>query len=114
MFEHEGRFYLVDYKSNYLGPLPSNYAPAALLTPMGHHHYFLQYHLYLVALHRHLATRVPAYDYDRHMGGALYLFLRGLSKARGPDTGVFFDLPPRDIVEQLSSALSGGPPGGRA
>jgi exodeoxyribonuclease V beta subunit len=74
---------------------------------MAHHHYFLQYHVYLVALHRHLASRLAGYSYEDHMGGVLYLFLRGMSKERGPETGVFFDRPERDVVEELSRVLGG-------
>src|SRR6185312_15924082 len=78
IFEHGGRYYVVDYKSNHLGSVASAYRAPALALPMAHHHYYLQYHVYLVALHRHLGTRLPGYSYDRHMGGVLYLFLRGM------------------------------------
>ena len=107
VFEHGGRYFIVDYKSNYLGRTPSSYAPRALTRPMAEHHYYLQYHLYLVALHRHLKAKLPGYEYGKHVGGAYYLFLRGMSCERGPATGVFFDLPEERTVEALSRALDG-------
>ncbi len=108
VFEHGGRYFIVDYKSNHLGDTASSYAPAALARPMAEHHYYLQYHLYLVALHRHLKAKLAGYAYGKHMGGAYYLFLRGMSRERGHRTGVFFDLPEERTVEALSRALDGG------
>jgi exodeoxyribonuclease V beta subunit len=107
VFEHGGRYYVVDYKSNHLGKTPSSYVPAALHHPMAEHHYYLQYHLYLVALHRYLKARLADYSYKRHMGGAYYLFLRGMSRERGPRTGIFHDLPEEKAIEALSKALDG-------
>ncbi len=105
VFMHGGRFYLVDYKSNRLGPRAEDYAHPALVRAMSEHHYFLQYHLYCVALHRHLALRVPQYDYERHFGGVFYLFLRGMAPEHGPGTGIYFDRPPAALIESLERAL---------
>ncbi len=105
VFEHAGRFYLIDYKSNHLGDHPDDYRGARLVETMAHHHYYLQYHLYAVALHRHLRLRVVDYDYDRHFGGVRYLFLRGMSPAHAPGCGVFADRPSRALVEALSALL---------
>ncbi len=106
VFEHDGRFYLVDYKSNHLGDHTGDYGPGRLVEAMAHHHYYLQYHLYVVALHRHLRLRLCDYDYDRHFGGVRYLFLRGMSPAHPPGCGVFTDRPPRELVEGLSALLA--------
>ena len=76
--EHAGRWYVVDYKSNWLGPAPGDYAPAALAEAMRAGGYTLQSLIYLVALHRYLAVRLPGYDYEHHFGGAFYLFVRGI------------------------------------
>jgi exodeoxyribonuclease V beta subunit len=108
VFEYDGRFYVADYKSNHLGVGPSAYGEKALVESMAQHHYFLQSHLYLVALHRFLGTRLPNYDYERHVGGSVYLFLRGMSPARGASTGVFFDLPPKSTILELSALLDTG------
>jgi exodeoxyribonuclease V beta subunit len=105
VFEHDGRFYLADYKSNWLGPGPADYTPPALNAAMAEHRYDLQYLVYTVALHRYLRLRVADYDYARHFGGAYYLFLRGM----GPGgAGIYFDRPPPALVAALEAALCGG------
>ena len=89
VFEHQGRYYLADYKSNYLGPSFSDYAGERLEHAMIAHRYDLQYTLYTLALHRYLRTRIADYDYDRHFGGAYYLFLRGMRPETGAGHGVY-------------------------
>lgn len=102
VFRHDERFYVLDYKSNHLGERLAAYRPDALRTPIVEHDYVLQYLLYTVALDRHLATRLPGYDYERHLGGVYYLFLRGMAPSHPPGSGVFFDRPPRALVETLA------------
>lgn len=72
------RFYIVDWKSNWLGNQIEDYGATALEREMAAKLYPLQYHLYTVALHRHLALRLPGYDYEKHFGGVRYIFLRGV------------------------------------
>ncbi|MBX3026202.1 UvrD-helicase domain-containing protein [bacterium] len=108
VFAHEERWYVVDYKSNDLGAAPACYAPTALAVEMVRHDYVLQYHLYLVAVHRYLQRRLPGYDYVRHVGGALYLFVRGMAPACGPATGIVHDTPPLALIEGLLEVLGGG------
>ena len=81
VFEHGGRWFIVDWKSNYLGPQTTDYGVSAMTRVMDAHHYFLQYHLYVVALHRYLKARLPDWDYERDFGGVLYVFLRGVEGA---------------------------------
>jgi exodeoxyribonuclease V beta subunit len=100
---------VVDYKSNDLGPTAADYAPAALAVEMTRHDYVLQYHLYLVAVHRYLRRRLRDYAYHRDVGGALYLFVRGMSPTRGPATGVVHATPPAALIEALSALLGGEP-----
>lgn len=107
-FAHGGRWYVLDYKSNWLGDQPEDYNPAKLSAAMAKHGYPLQYLLYLLALHRLLGTRLPDYDYDRHMGGAFYLFLRGMKPRSGMERGVFFDRPTRECIEDLDRLMRGG------
>jgi exodeoxyribonuclease V beta subunit len=108
VFRHGERFYLVDYKSNHLGDSATDYAQAQLIDAMRQHHYFLQYHLYTLALHRQLALRLPDYDYDRHFGGVYYLFMRGMAPEHARGTGVFFDRPELALIEALANALGAG------
>jgi exodeoxyribonuclease V beta subunit len=101
-----GRWHLADYKSNHLGPAPSDYLPERLAEAMHGRHYFLQAHLYTVALHRHLSFRLEDYDYERDMGAAWYLFLRGMDPANAPGTGVHRERLSAAMVGALSEALS--------
>jgi exodeoxyribonuclease V beta subunit len=106
VFRFEDRYYLADWKSNWLGNRLEDYSPDAITDEMRRQYYFVQYHLYTVALHKYLALRVPDYDYERHFGGAIYLFLRGLDPAQ-PELGVYRARPSRSAVEQLSALLEG-------
>lgn len=103
VFEHEGRFYLADYKSNWLGPDSQAYTQSAMEAAMLEHRYDLQYVLYTLALHRLLRVRLLDYDYERHLGGVLYLFLRGV----GPEgQGVYASRPPRSLIEELDQLFA--------
>jgi len=106
VFEHAGKFYVVDWKSNWLGSRSEDYDGEALRREMNERHYSLQYHLYTLALHRYLALRLPDYDYEQHFGGVFYLFVRGIDPAR-PELGVFHDLPQAGLIEKLSERLIG-------
>jgi len=105
IFEHHGRFYLLDWKSNWLGPDTAAYHPEAVRAEMVRHHYVLQYHLYIVALHRYLAQRLADYDYERHFGGVFYLFLRGIDPGQ-PTLGVHRDRPAAEFIEELSALFA--------
>jgi exodeoxyribonuclease V beta subunit len=106
---HDGRFFVLDYKSN---RLPA-YEPPALAAEMERAHYGLQALLYTVALHRYLRWRLPGYEPDAHLGGVGYLFLRGMIGADTPldggaPYGVFAWRPPGALVEALSDVLDRG------
>ena len=104
VFEHEGRFHVLDYKSNWLGASDEAYRGETMQAAVLAHRYELQYLFYLLALHRLLKVRLPDYDYDRHVGGALYLFLRG---SGAPSRGVFAARLPRAVIEALDAAFAG-------
>lgn len=103
------RWYVLDWKSNRLGATWSDYAPERLVAEMARHHYFLQAHLYALALHRHLRLRQSDYAYDRHFGGVLYLFVRGMRTDR-PGSGVVYDRPPEARMAALDALLAEGAP----
>ncbi len=105
---HDGRWYVLDYKSNWLGPDLASYSEAAIAESMRHHGYHLQYLLYLTALHRLLRLRLADYDYDRHIGGAFYLFLRGM-RPNAPGSGVFHDRPLRSCIEAIDACFGEAP-----
>ena len=113
------RYLVVDYKTNMLGdpdlPLTAlDYTPERMAEAMMHSHYPLQAMLYSVVVHRYLRWRVAHYDPERHLGGILYLFVRGMC---GPETpfvdgvpcGVFSWRPPAALVADLSELLAGSP-----
>jgi exodeoxyribonuclease V beta subunit len=100
-----GRFYIIDYKSNHLGDRIEDYGPQGLARAMDLHGYRLQYLIYTVALHRWLKTRLPGYDSGRHLGGAIYLFLRGMRPGLGPAYGIYRDRPDQALVESLDLAF---------
>ena len=106
--EHAGRWYILDYKSNWLGPGPDDYAPEALDVAMRAGGYKFQYLVYLVALHRYLAVRLPDYEYARHVGGAFYLFVRGIDPAAGMGRGVYFDRPSTECLVAVDDCFRGG------
>jgi len=103
--EHDGRYWVVDYKSNHLGNDVADYGHAALAEAMHDHDYVLQYHLYALAVHRMLRQRLVDYDYDRHFGGIGYVFLRGV--VRGDTNGTFFDRPPAALIESMDGWAAG-------
>lgn len=104
IFRHNGRYYLLDWKSNHLGYKVEDYQTEAVLREMEHHLYPLQYLLYTVALHHYLKLRLRDYDYDQHFGGVIYLFLRGVS-VEDNRCGLYQDRPSRQLIEALSALL---------
>ncbi|MGL5496621.1 MAG: hypothetical protein ACRDCQ_06540, partial [Aeromonas sobria] len=103
VFEWQGRWYLLDYKSNHLGMSPADYSRPALERAMAEHRYDLQYQLYSLALHRLLTLRLPGYDFEQHFGGVFYLFLRGM-----PQGGIFHTRPSRELVSGLDELFRNG------
>lgn len=79
VYQHGTQFFIVDYKSNYLGSDFDSYNPAALYDAMTTHSYWLQASIYQVALHRYLKLRLANYDINTHLGAVEYAFLRGMS-----------------------------------
>ncbi len=105
VFVHDGRYFVLDYKSNALGSTAGDYSHQAIAEAMAGHRYDLQYLCYVLALHRQLRVRLPGYDYDRDIGGVVYFFLRGLD---GPARGVFSSKPSRQVIEAMDQLFQGG------
>jgi exodeoxyribonuclease V beta subunit len=111
VFRHDDQWWIVDYKTNYLGPRAADYQPERLPAAIAEHDYDLQYLIYGVALHRWLHQSLGTdYDYARDFGGIRYLFLRGMA-ADVPGCGVFADRPPQALIESLDTLLQ-APTGG--
>ncbi|MCL2789463.1 MAG: exodeoxyribonuclease V subunit beta [Desulfobulbus sp.] len=107
-FRHQDRYYLADYKSNFLGPSPAHYLPAALTACMDSHQYLLQALIYTLALHRFLGSRLTEYRYDDHFGGVYYLFLRAMHPGHPPGTGIHAFRPDRALIAALDDCCRGG------
>ncbi len=108
IFSHRGRFYLLDWKSNYLGPTLEHYNQPSLHKTMEENYYTLQYHIYTLALHQFLRYRQPNYRYDKDFGGVFYIFIRGVNALEGPRYGVFYDRPDPDLIDTLGRTLIPG------
>ncbi|WP_166423685.1 UvrD-helicase domain-containing protein [Paraglaciecola sp. 20A4] len=106
IIQYEGKFYVLDYKSNYLGGEYSDYNGEAMANAMQEHDYYLQAILYTLALHRWLKNKWPDYDFTRDMGGAYYTFLRGMH-SDNPGNGVFYIKPSQALIEDLDALFSG-------
>ncbi|TVQ17513.1 MAG: exodeoxyribonuclease V subunit beta [Bacteroidetes bacterium] len=106
LFQHNNKYYILDWKSNYLGSTPEDYSPQALREAMKASNYTLQYTIYTIAVKRWLESRLPDFDYDRDFGGVIYLYLRGIRQ--GKDTGIYFNKPKAEKIRALDAMLSGG------
>ncbi len=95
--EYEGRYYVMDYKSNYL----ESYTHEALESSMREHNYGLQYWIYTLVLHLYLQNKLPGYQYEKHIGGVVYLFVRGMDENK-ENSGVYYYQPEQEKIEQLA------------
>ena len=101
VFEDNGEYFVLDYKSNFLGFESCDYNLQAMHFAIEEHYYDLQYLIYVAALQRYLKQRLPNYNYQQHIGGVFYLFLRGMV----PDnsTGIYYVKPPQAIIDALEN-----------
>lgn len=100
IFIRGGRFYILDWKSNFLGARAEDYSQNRMMDEMLNSHYYLQLYIYTLALHMHLTRYMPDYDFDRHIGGGIYIFMRGVEKTG--ENGIFFHQPKREIIEKMA------------
>ncbi|TDN47471.1 DNA helicase/exodeoxyribonuclease V beta subunit [Buttiauxella sp. JUb87] len=105
VFRWQGRYYLLDYKSNWLGEDSSAYTQEAMASAMQSHRYDLQYQLYTLALHRYLRHRIADYDYQTHFGGVIYLFLRGV-ESHGSSQGIFATRPDEQLIVKMDALFA--------
>lgn len=105
VFRSQEKYYLVDWKSNFLGNRVQDYDAGALAGEMSRSMYVLQYHLYVLALTGFLEQRMENFRYERDFGGVFYIFLRGVDPEKGPDYGVFHDIPSSELIQDLKKVL---------
>lgn len=103
---YQGKYFVIDYKSNYLGDSEQDYQGAMLDKAMQEHDYKLQLVLYTLALHRWLSIQQQDYQYEQHIGGAYYMFLRGMKHSL-PGNGVFYHRPDKALIEALDRLFKG-------
>jgi len=105
LFRFKDRYFLVDWKSNWLGNQSSDYGADGMHRSMLKHNYYLQYHLYTLAADRFLEKRVPGYSYQTHFGGVYYIFLRGTDPADS-SRGIFHHRPDPKTVASLRKLIA--------
>jgi len=108
IFSYKNKYYIIDWKSNYLGPELKNYNQSSMKRAILEHYYILQYYIYTIALHRYLDQRIENYDYETHFGGIYYIFLRGLDNKHSGNYGIFWDRPTLDTVMALDQFFHEG------
>ncbi|MCK6262538.1 exodeoxyribonuclease V subunit beta [Vibrio sp. ZSDE26] len=108
VFEYQGKYYVLDWKSNHLGDDVTCYHGEALKGAMASHRYDLQYQIYALALHRFLRSRMANYDYDSHFGGVYYLFLRGMDGQS--EHGIFSAKPSQEFLNDMDKLIDGHAP----
>ncbi|MFO1391762.1 MAG: exodeoxyribonuclease V subunit beta [Agitococcus sp.] len=103
VFQHQGQYFIADYKSNYLGHQLENYQTSSLIESMSSHGYHLQAAIYALALHRWLSNRLSNYQPKQHLGGVFYLYLRGMNP-HGQE-GIYHWVPSLELLEDMSAIL---------
>lgn len=103
VYQSEGKYYIADYKSNFLGEIVQSYTQNEIAKNMSQSSYWLQASLYLVALHRYLKERLQGYDIEQHLGGATYLYLRGMTGQK--NMGVCHWQPSPEFIQRLDAML---------
>ncbi len=96
----DGKYYLVDWKSNSLGLSFEDYSDENIAKNMKKHNYYLQYMIYLAAFDRYLSAADPDYSYAENFGGIRYVFLRGIKEGCG-DHGIFYDRPDESFLRRF-------------
>jgi exodeoxyribonuclease V beta subunit len=105
IFQYENRYFLVDWKSNYLGPRLADYSQLRLMQTMQDNFYVLQYHIYTLALHQYLRRQKGDYCYENDFAGVFYIYIRGVDRKHGMKFGVFADIPDPALIHALGLAL---------
>jgi len=102
-FEHNGKYYILDWKSNFLGDSLEDYSQDNLLEAMNESNYHLQYLLYTVAINEYLTSKLPDFKFERDFGGVFYLFLRGVRE--GKTSGVYYQGVTLKEMNKVKAAL---------
>lgn len=104
VFEWNSKYYIIDWKSNYLGSNIESYSLVNIKEAMKSHLYYLQSHIYSVALYKYLKSRIKNFNYEKHFGGVCYIFLRGICNDN--QFGLFVEIPDEKLITDLSVYFS--------
>lgn len=105
VFKYDNKYYITDWKTNYLGQSYEDYDQANIKNMLSEEYYFLQYYLYTLALHKYLTVKIKDYSYKDNFGGIFYIFTRGINNEN--NNGIFFDIPDIEIINRLNRSLTG-------
>jgi len=109
IFRHKNKYYIIDWKTNYLGSTTNDYSYDFMVDAICDSLYFLQYHIYIVALILHLRQHIPDLSYDKHFGGVYYIFLRGLNDNEYDQNGIFYHKPSEQTIANLMQCFKIAP-----
>ena len=105
VFRINEKYFILDWKSNFLGGKLSDYNRQAINEIMVNDYYILQYHIYTLAVHKYLGKRLRSYSYKKDFGGIFYLFIRGIDPDYGPKYGIYYDLPAEKLINELDRSF---------
>ena len=105
VFTHQGKYYLLDWKTNHLGDQPEDYRAPRLEAVMIEELYLLQAYLYSLALHLYLRAHLRGYCFKQHFGGCLYIFLRGIHPSNVKSEGIYRCTPGAKLISDLETLL---------
>lgn len=105
VFEHNGKYYILDWKSNFLGDSLTDYNRAGVELAMNESNYHLQYLIYALALEKYLKSKIPNFNFEQQFGGVIYLFLRGARS--NENSGVFTQTVSANEIRELERILGG-------
>lgn len=101
------KFYMIDYKSNYLGNSFSQYTQQKILKSIFESRYDVQILFYSLALYRFLKTTLPNFSYEKDFGGVMYLYLRGMNSFDTKSPGQFYVKPSEALIDRLDRLFKG-------
>jgi exodeoxyribonuclease V beta subunit len=105
VFRANGKYFILDWKSNFLGGKLSDYNRQTIYETMVHDYYILQYHIYTLAVHKYLENKLGSYSYKKDFGGVFYLFIRGIHPDYGAKYGIYYDCPEEDLIIELGRSF---------
>jgi exodeoxyribonuclease V beta subunit len=105
IFEHQNRFFVLDWKSNHLGNRVEDYDQENIRKTMSSEYYILQYCLYTLAFKRYMQARSPNFRFETDFGGVIYVFIRGIDAEKGPRYGIYFKRPGTQLIDALDRQL---------